>query len=270
MVNQESAKILMELGLTQTEARVYTTLLALRSSTARNIHTVAKVARQDVYQLLSDLQEKGLIEKLIGKPAKFQAIPPSDAIAILTQKRNENTRRLEKRAVDHFKDFEEQHIEASPLEGTPQFVLLPKSEASPTGKVNRLGRAIDSAQESVMHLTALSLFMKFKFRSEKDWKNAVKRNVKLKFILYKEPNEKPELALDSALEKSELFEIRWITTGPPACMLLVDEKEVFYRIGRDGDCPVLWSTNSNFVALSKDYFKMKWDTLEKELPQERQ
>ena len=88
-IPDESIEILVELGLTHTEAKVYTALLCLKRATAKNIHRASKVARQDVYQLLSDLQEKGLIEKIIGNPAKFKPIPASDAVSILTERRNE-------------------------------------------------------------------------------------------------------------------------------------------------------------------------------------
>ena len=96
-IPDESIEILVELGLTHTEAKVYTALLCLKRATAKNIHRASKVARQDVYQLLSDLQEKGLIEKIIGKPAKFKPIPASDAVSILTERRNEQSQKLKKK-----------------------------------------------------------------------------------------------------------------------------------------------------------------------------
>ena len=108
-----------------------------------------------------------------------------------------------------------------------------------------------------MQLTTFPLFMRAKFGDEHNWKKAVARDVQFKVILYSRTNEKSKLDLNPVLEKSDHYEIRWTSAFIPACMLLIDGKEAFYRIGHDVNCPVLWSTSPQFVALSKDYFKMK-------------
>ena len=262
LIPKESIEILVELGLTQTEAKVYMALLCLKSATARNIHRASKVARQDVYQLLSDLQEKGLIEKVINKPAKFRPIPANEAISILTQRRNKQHRQLKKRAIKHFRDFEAGNAETLPLDGVTQFALLSKSETNPTGHIDKLGKAVDNAQKSVMWSTTFPLFMKVKFFDQHIWKKAAERGVKFKFIIGGRPKEKSELNLDPILENSDNFKIRWTSTVLPAVVLLVDEREAFCRLGRDIDCPVLFSLSPSFVALIRDYFEMNWKSLE--------
>jgi sugar-specific transcriptional regulator TrmB len=261
LIPEESIEILVELGLTQTEAKVYMALLCLKSATARNIHRASKVARQDVYQLLSDLQEKGLIEKILEKPAKFKPIPANEAISILTQRRNEQNSQLKKRAINHFRDFEGESAETLPLDGVTQFALLSKSETNPTGHIDKIGKAVDNAQKSVMCSITFPVFMKVKSMHEHIWKKAMKRNVKFKFIIYRKPNEKADLTLDPILEKSDNFKIRWTSTVTPAIVLLVDEREAFCRMGRDIDCPVLFSLSPSFVALIRDYFETKWKSL---------
>jgi len=124
LIPEESVEILVELGLTHTEAKVYTALLCLKTATARNIHETTNVARQDVYQILSDLEEKGLIEKVIAKPAKFQPIPAKYAISILTQKRNEQSRQLQNKAIQHFRKFEIGCEETLPLDKNAQFIFF--------------------------------------------------------------------------------------------------------------------------------------------------
>jgi sugar-specific transcriptional regulator TrmB len=97
LIPEEYIEILAELGLTHTEAKIYMNLLCLKRATANNIHRKSNVARQEVYRILSDLQEKGLVEKVIDKPTKFKPIPASDAISILLQRRNEQNRQLGKK-----------------------------------------------------------------------------------------------------------------------------------------------------------------------------
>jgi hypothetical protein len=120
---------------------------------------------------------------------------------------------------------------------------------------------VDNAKKSVRVLITLPLFIKVKSMDEHIWKKAAEKGVKFKFIIGKRPNEKSELNLDPKLENSDNFNIRWTPTVLPECVLLVDGKEAFCRIECNIDCPVLWSAVPSFVALIKDYFEMKWKSL---------
>jgi sugar-specific transcriptional regulator TrmB len=262
LIPEETVEILVELGLSHTEAKVYISLLSLKTPTARNIHRTSDVARQDVYQTLADLEEKGLIEKVIAKPAKFRPIPAEEVIAILLQKRNEQNRQLRKKAIQHFRNFEIERTETAPLDKNAQFLLLSKGETNPAGHIDRLGKAVGNAKKTVMGVITLPLFMNVKLMDESVWKKAVKRGVKFKFIIAGRANEKTELNLDPVLENTDYFKIRWTYSRPTAIVLLVDDNEVFCRVGVKIENPVLWSAAAQFVAMIKDYLKTKWKSLE--------
>lgn len=262
LIHEECLQVLADLGLTHMQAKVYVALLQLKSATARSIQRFSNVARQDVYPVLSELKEKGLIEKVIDKPAKFRPIPVNDAISILLQRRNEQNRQLREKAIRTFSNFEIDSTGTLPLSSDSQFVLLSRSETNPTGHIDKLGKSVDNAQKSMMRLITFPLFIRVKSMDEHVWKKAVERGVKFKFIIGGRANEKSELNLDPILENSDNFEIRWTSAILPACVLLVDEREAFCRIGLDADCPVLWSAAPSFVALIRDYFEMKWKSLE--------
>jgi sugar-specific transcriptional regulator TrmB len=259
LIPEEYVEILSELGLTHTESKVYLALLCLKSATARSIHKAANVARQDAYRILSDLEEKGLIEKIITKPTKFQPIPAKDAISILFQRKNEQDRQLRKKAKQAFKNFKDTCTKTPAPDEAAQFILLSKNEADPTGHIDKPGNAVDIAKQSVYALITFQLFMKVKLMDEHIWKRAAKRGVKLNFIIG--GNEQAELNLDPALKNNDNFEIRWISTLPKSAVLLVDEKEVFFRIGNDIDNPVLWSAEPHFATMITDYLKTKWKSL---------
>lgn len=262
LIHEEYVQVLAELGLTHTEAKVYLVLLCLKSANANKIHRQSNVARQDVYRILSDLEEKDLIEKIIAKPREFRPIPPNDAISILLQKRNEKSRQLRKKAIRLFRNFKDNCTMALPLDAVSRFILLSKSETNPTGHIDKLGKAVDNAQKSVMCLTTFQLFMQVKYADGHIWKKAVKRGVKFKFIIGRRPNEKLKLTLDPMLKNTDYFEIRWTPTVIPTSVLLVDGREAFCRTGANIDCPVLWSAAPSFVAMIKDYFETKWKSVE--------
>jgi sugar-specific transcriptional regulator TrmB len=259
---EEYVEILAELGLTHMQARVYLALVFLKNATARDIHKYSNVARQDVYRMLSELEEKDMIERVIAKPTKFRPIPPNEAIFILLQRGEEKTRLLQKEATRMFRKLQERSAEPSLLDESGQFILLSKSETKPMVYINRLREAVRNAKTSVMALTNFQLFMQIKDMDEQMWKKAVRRGVKFKLIVDGASEKcKIDISLNPGLRNTDNFEIRWTATPSSASVLLVDEREVFCRIGHDSKSPVLLSTSPCFVAMIKDFFDMKWKSL---------
>lgn len=263
LIHEEQIQILYELGLTRTQAKVYIALLCLKIGTAKKIHGESKVARQDVYRAISELEEKNLIERIISKPTRFRPLPPNEAVSILLQIKNEKNSQLRKKADKMFRNFEIDWTKMWNPNGLAQFVFLSKNKTNPVANTHNMGEFIDEAQKSVMCLTTFQLFMKFKFADEEIWKKAVKRGVEFKFIIDRtQESAKLEPNLDPELENHDCFEIRWINNCSPASVALVDEREAFCRMGLEVESPVLWSTNHCFVGMIKDYLETKWKLLE--------
>src|SRR5690554_3980552 len=83
----EEVEVLMSLGLTGRQARVYLSLLKIGNGKAKTIADISLVNRQEIYRILDDLQQMGLIRKNITTPTTFTATPLSDiAKVLLTQK----------------------------------------------------------------------------------------------------------------------------------------------------------------------------------------
>jgi len=79
--------VLMDLGLSQNEAKVYLTLLDLGLSTATKISYECKVHRTNVYEALERLIEKGLAKYIIKNKKKcFEASSPTNLMNILKEK----------------------------------------------------------------------------------------------------------------------------------------------------------------------------------------
>ena len=78
--NEDEKIILRDCGLTSTQSKVYLSLIVLGTSSAGEIIKFTNIANPDVYRATEVLQSKGLIEKIISNPAKFQPLPVIDAI----------------------------------------------------------------------------------------------------------------------------------------------------------------------------------------------
>jgi sugar-specific transcriptional regulator TrmB len=77
---QEIATALKKIGFTEYEARVYSALAVLNEATANEIHRVSGVPRTRVYEVLKDLEAKGLVETVTGTPTYFRAIEPDKVL----------------------------------------------------------------------------------------------------------------------------------------------------------------------------------------------
>ncbi|MEO0127560.1 MAG: helix-turn-helix domain-containing protein [candidate division WOR-3 bacterium] len=80
MSKDEIIEKMTKLGITETEARIYTALLEKPELTAQEIYFLTGVPRTKVYEIGQRMVQKGMcIEKLVGNRRIFQAIGPKRA-----------------------------------------------------------------------------------------------------------------------------------------------------------------------------------------------
>ena len=65
---------LKALGLTQYEVKTLITLIALSSSTAEEIHKQTDIPTPRIYDTIDNLEKKGLVRTISGRPMRFEAI----------------------------------------------------------------------------------------------------------------------------------------------------------------------------------------------------
>jgi sugar-specific transcriptional regulator TrmB len=97
-------KLLIDAGLTQNEARVYLTLLELGKSQSGKIVQKAKVSGGKIYETLSKLIDKGLVEVIVENGVKqFFAADPQSILMYMEEKKkkiSEQTKSLAKIVPD--------------------------------------------------------------------------------------------------------------------------------------------------------------------------
>ena len=80
-------KLLEEIGLTSSEAKVYETLLETGKNSASGILTKANLNSGRIYEILTSLEHKGLVSSIKeGKTRYFQASPPERVLDYINQK----------------------------------------------------------------------------------------------------------------------------------------------------------------------------------------
>lgn len=86
---------LPEYGLTEVQAKVYYHLLTLGQTSSTKVAKELGVHRSEVYRVLRELAEKGLVtEHKDKRPTLFTPTPPEEALAILLQQHAKTLQRL--------------------------------------------------------------------------------------------------------------------------------------------------------------------------------
>ena len=250
---EESLQLMNSLGLSVLEAKVYLALVKVGNASAKTISKAARISQPDVYRVLSKLENHGLVEREVAIPNQFRATTIDEGLALLLQRRDNQSAMLHKKATEILENFKKE--EKAEVQEASKFVLVPAAH------VYKIRNAVDNAQTGVLCFTSLDMFRKVRFITEDIWKRGVKRGVKFQFIIGNPNDEKAVLKLDPVLKNNDYFEIKWTHTSMP-CVILIDGKEVFLRTEMNLEAPVLWSNNPVIVAMIQEHFETKWKILE--------
>jgi len=182
LLQEEGVQTLVNLGLTVLQAKVYIALAKLGTSTGRTTAKEAEVASQDVYRVLSELQEKCLVEKIISKPNKYRPIQIEEGLTILLQRRNKQTVEIKNMMTEICKNFSSTDKSEDDNEKY-QFVLVTQKETI----ANKLTKAVETAQTNIdlMNDSREAMIMHEKIHELMD--KALKKGVKIRTILNNPP-----------------------------------------------------------------------------------
>ncbi len=250
-------ELLMGLGLTLCQTRVYLALCRFGMLNAKKLSKCANTARQDVYRITVELEELGLVEKIISTPIAFRAIPLDEGVTILLERRKETTRRLETKSRIFLKKFQISNKKEPPRE-KPEFVLVPAKEAV----IHKINESIQQAQSSIDVVSSWKRFshiMLFSKSLEKAWS----RGVKCRFISEKPEEGKSLESFTQFCRKTNLCEVKFIPHPPSPIMAIYDEKEILLIVDPKAgisESSALWSNNPSIMSALEDYFDILWIT----------
>ncbi len=104
-VTTERLKRIMDLGLTEYQARVYLALLELGSASASQIPAVSRVPRTRVYATMKQLHEKGLVEIIPETPLRYRPVPIGRFLEQRAKELREEAVRTEESVEDFGREF---------------------------------------------------------------------------------------------------------------------------------------------------------------------
>ena len=235
------------------QAKVYIALSRLDTSTGRTTAKVAQVASQDVYRVLNELQERGLVEKILAKPTLYKATPMNDGLSLLLQNKKEEFIETEKQIKEISSNF---------YDDLNENIMEEKAQFSITSKITLLlkmhDKLADAAKKSIDLLYPQNCSKKILFNNCQYIYRAIKRNVQIRAILSK-VNEETTVETPNHRLKNPLFQLRYASdTCNLFGMHIFDKQEVTVAVS-EKPIPILWTNNVHVVKLAEAYFENTWN-----------
>jgi sugar-specific transcriptional regulator TrmB len=265
--HDEATQILTQLGLTLGQARVYLALVRSEMSTIKTISGVTKIARQDIYRIVSTLEKIGLIEKAITAPIRVKAVPMRDGLSFLLGSRACEFRELSAKTKQLIKNWKmENKVQKNDFEG-PKFILVPEKKTVEKRRKNE----IEAAQESIDVIIPPKSAPRIVFSYADVINKALKRGVKIRLIIEESEDENsfPDALRD--FKKYPSLELRYAFGSPPVILAIYDRKRMLVTVSQVEDVTqslALWSNNPSLLAVIQHYFEVLWNTSNGETPED--
>ncbi len=257
---QQDIEILVAAGLTITQAKVYLTLIKLGKEKATNIWKASKVARQDIYRILTELEAKGLIEKIVAKPTQYTALPLPDMFSVLLDNRlqeYEETKKKAKNMVDRYK----RAYQPETTEGHVIKILTGKTA------VHRLiNENLRLVEKTVDIVDTWAKFRHLIWLYADIYERAANRGVFVRVITDKPKNGLNVPEIVQAMKKKNCCELRHVEFKPKPNVVIQDNKMALINCSRTrnpNEVSCLFTNNPSVVSVIKDYFEVMWTKVAK-------
>ena len=250
---EENIKTLVSLGITGTQAKICLALARIGASTISEIADASEVARPDTYRAVIELEKKGLVEKIVSTPARYELLPLTEVLAILMDRRETESRELQEKTANLLNEYENL-TNKQPAVGS-QFVLVPGGKAFST----RLQKLIRNSQKSICVITNQKTLTQYFDFIQEIFDSTQKKEVNIRLITEKSKNNSLTKKAHILQQKAHL-EIRFVDILPPFALVTFDEKEILLstQTQSGNDSLVVYSNNLSLVELSQSHFNDSW------------
>ncbi|HLN46093.1 MAG TPA: helix-turn-helix domain-containing protein [Candidatus Sulfotelmatobacter sp.] len=260
MSNDENTDLLLGLGLSLNQARVYLAILKLEKATVGQAAKFSKVRREDVYRIMPSLEKMGLIERLMGKPTVIRATPISDALSFLVaEEETKYDARLTvmrtKVQTLSLKDWKQ------PLLGEESIYILIAEKKAILAKTSEL---IRNSRKEVTLIADKARIIPTLSQFSEECRQAIKKGSQIRLIF---EGDSPDFLLKEKVQKlidGKSVHIKF-HLEPLNHFIMSDDKEALITASKEsglGESPSLWTNNSNLIGLLRTAFESDWKQAE--------
>ena len=258
MSTERLTKLLQELGIEKTEAELYVFLSAMGPTPARIVARRFNQNRMKSYRDLKTLEEKGLVQSLMGRPIRYIATPLVD---VLNRQRGGLKRKLNdleqnsKTLIEEWKNLASGA--AQPTEEESRFRIFQGRQQV----FDLLLDMCDKAEEEVRLVTTTRDLARLSLWGIEDrFKLLVQRGKKVRVLTQIDAN-----GLKEVEPYIGLVETRHVTLSTPIRFAIIDGKETLTTVAMDDSMSMttkadtgLWTDASSYVAAMRIFFDALW------------
>ena len=264
-IPEDLIKSLMFFGLSRNEAKAYLALLQLRQASASTVAKLSNVPRQEIYRVLPHLEKLGMAEAIIGKPTKFLAISPEEALSELINYQQEI---LAKRISELRQAKSVLESELKKLEGKsagltrfePAHYILISGQRLVNEKIQEM---LQKAKNEVLWMAPkLEIRVAVIYGRDEMLRRCAGRKVKVRII-----TEVDEKNVADLIKLSKFCEIRH-APNVTSTITIVDGKELiigsavhFSESLNDEELRhKLWTNDLSHINIMRDFFEKVWSS----------
>jgi sugar-specific transcriptional regulator TrmB len=259
-VEEREVNALRRLGLTEYESRIYLVLVKRGPIKASELSFFGQIPRTKTYGAIKELDRKGLLQIVPGKPEIYSPSSPSEVLMPMVGRLNGEVAEAEGVVQSLAVTYESQRFtkQQGPREAEEFWAL----DGRP-GIINKLNQAFGSASKTINYVTSSSgLIRTYKANCEV-LEKATKKGAAVRILA-------PITAENSlvARELSEVFDFRILDKPFGESFVTVDSHElvVVESIPDDlrtdqGLDKAIWTTNKLLVELHDQLFEKVWNAL---------
>ena len=261
LVIEDSIQILTQLGLTSAQSRLYINLVVFGVSTVERIAKLSGTDRGITYQILTDLVEDGLVQKIMDSPIKYRSISLEKGLSILLEGRKQEDFEIKKRIKEWLINYPAKDCQTISVSEEPSlFVTNSRLHLN-----NMLSKKIVNLQKSYDVAMDFAEFDSSISNDCKEYQKLLSRGVRCRIVIESYEGKKYYSKTFESLQKNANFESRLYPVKIPMRLGIYDDREV--RIGistndRKHRFFTYWSDSPIFVVLAKSWFETLWRMIE--------
>jgi sugar-specific transcriptional regulator TrmB len=248
-------EVLVGLGLSGRQARVYLALLRCECGRVKEIAEFSSVHRQEVYRLLDDLMAYGLVQRNISVPTTFSATPIEEGVRLLLVQKTSQINTIRRQTKDLIKKYSQLGLLHSAGVVKPCFGTVHEADRGKTYL-----NAIKTSQQSIDAVTSWRRFKQLSIHFENQLVTVLKQDVTIRIFTEKPSNYKLPKWVNNASKFSN-FEIKTATDPPNSRVIIFDRAQVAIAFNPNSSLtkgPDLWTTHPALIAQAETYFGAVW------------
>ena len=263
--DEEDVQTLVELGLNRSQAKTYLTLVSLGVAEAKKIAQIASIDRGEAYRQLDILQEKSLVEKVLGVPIAYKPIALNEALDILLQRKSRETCEIQQKAEAL---SEKGRFGEALSEKGFRISVVPKSEYL----VHYVTGFIDLAEKEIIWYTQVERIPLTLTHYSEAHKKAMVKGIRYRIIAeLSKPTDQILKFIGEYTKRNPNFAIRFAKTELLVTFAIRDGIEMDFftePAGGLANSPALCTNNPQLIKVLTDYFELRWAAAMTEYPKE--